>query len=116
MRKFFFLLLVLSGIFPAYSIDTHWNLEPVQKVMGHVYAIFTILVWGSCFVLTKQMLTAYTAVSYTHLDVYKRQLDSLVHIAVALDKRLLAVHQTHAGHLAQGLHISSSTSHLYFLL
>ena len=29
MRKFFFLLLVLSGIFPAYSIDTHWNLEPV---------------------------------------------------------------------------------------
>lgn len=30
--------------------------------MGHVYAIFTILVWGSCFVLTKQMLTAYTAI------------------------------------------------------
>ena len=43
-------------------------------------------------------------------------LDSLVHIAVALDKRLLAVHHTHAGHLAQGLHISSSKSHLYFLL
>jgi len=42
--------------------------------------------------------------------------DSLVHIAVALDKRLLAVHHTHAGHLAQGLHISSSKSHLYFLL
>ena len=33
-----------------------------QKIMGHVYAIFTILVWGSCFVLTKQMLTAYTAI------------------------------------------------------
>ena len=29
-----------------------------QKVMGHVYAIFTILVWGSCF-----------AVSYTHLTL-----------------------------------------------
>lgn len=29
MRKFFFLLLVLSGIFPAYSIETHWNQEPV---------------------------------------------------------------------------------------
>ena len=86
-----------------------------QKVMGHVYAIFTILVWGSCFVLTKELLKGYTAiqiiplrmemcirdrlctrefvhepfcvinaddyygvdayrtVSYTHLDVYKRQ-------------------------------------------
>ena len=33
-----------------------------QKIMGHVYAIFTILVWGSCFVLTKELLTAYTAV------------------------------------------------------
>ena len=28
--------------------------------MGHLYAIFTTLVWGSCFVLTKVMLTAYT--------------------------------------------------------
>ena len=33
-----------------------------QKIMGHVYAIFTILVWGSCFVLTKELLAAYTAV------------------------------------------------------
>lgn len=31
-----------------------------QKLMGHLYAIFTTLVWGSCFVLTKVMLTAYT--------------------------------------------------------
>ena len=37
-------------------------MSATQKVMGHVYAIFTILVWGSCFVLTKQMLTAYTAI------------------------------------------------------
>ena len=35
-------------------------MSATQKVMGHVYAIFTILVWGSCFVLTKVMLTAYT--------------------------------------------------------
>ena len=27
--------------------------------MGHVYAIFTILVWGSCFVLTKELLKGY---------------------------------------------------------
>lgn len=29
MRKYFFLLLVVSGILPAYSINTHWNLEPI---------------------------------------------------------------------------------------
>ena len=28
------------------------------KLMGHLYAIFTILVWGSCFVLTKNLLGA----------------------------------------------------------
>ena len=43
-------------------------------------------------------------------------LNSLIHIAVALDKRLLAVHHAHAGHLAQGLHISSSKCHFSFLL
>ena len=42
-------------------------------------------------------------------------LNSLIHIAVALDQRLLAVHHTHAGHLAQGLYISSSKSHDYIL-
>ena len=29
-----------------------------SKLMGHLYAIFTILVWGSCFVLTKNLLSA----------------------------------------------------------
>lgn len=29
MRKFFFLLLVLSDIFPVYSIDAHWGVESV---------------------------------------------------------------------------------------
>ncbi|MBQ7465727.1 MAG: DMT family transporter, partial [Oscillospiraceae bacterium] len=29
-----------------------------EKLMGHVYAIFTVLVWGSCFVLTKNLLGA----------------------------------------------------------
>ena len=38
-------------------------------------------------------------------------LNSLVHIAVGLDERLLAIHHAHAGHLAQGLNISSSKSH-----
>ena len=28
------------------------------KLTGHLYAIFTILVWGSCFVLTKNLLNA----------------------------------------------------------
>lgn len=28
MRKFFFLLLLLTGFLPTYSIDTHWDLEP----------------------------------------------------------------------------------------
>ena len=37
-------------------------MSATQKIMGHVYAIFTILVWGSCFVLTKELLIAYTAV------------------------------------------------------
>ena len=31
-----------------------------EKTLGHIYALFTILVWGSCFVLTKVMLTTYT--------------------------------------------------------
>ena len=42
-------------------------------------------------------------------------LNSLVHIAVALGQRLLAIHHTHAGHFAQGLHISSSKSHFNIL-
>lgn len=29
MRKFFFLLLLLTGFLPTYSIDTHWDLEPL---------------------------------------------------------------------------------------
>ena len=37
-------------------------MSATKKLMGHVYAIFTILVCGSCFVLTKELLTAYTAV------------------------------------------------------
>ena len=37
-------------------------MSATQKVMGHVYAIFTILVWGSCFVLTKELLKGYTAI------------------------------------------------------
>lgn len=27
-----------------------------KKLVGHLYAMFTILVWGSCFVLTKNLL------------------------------------------------------------
>ena len=37
-------------------------MSATQKIMGHFYAIFTILVWGSCFVLTKELLTTYTAI------------------------------------------------------
>lgn len=34
-----------------------------HKTLGHLFALFTILVWGSCFVLTKNLLNAgYTAI------------------------------------------------------
>ena len=29
-----------------------------SKLLGHLFAVFTILVWGSCFVLTKNLLSA----------------------------------------------------------
>ena len=35
-----------------------WETMNREKLMGHVYAIFTVLVWGSCFVLTKNLLGA----------------------------------------------------------
>jgi len=38
-------------------------MSTTQKTLGHVYALFTILVWGSCFVLTKNLLSAgFTAI------------------------------------------------------
>ena len=34
-----------------------------QKTLGHVFALFTIVVWGSCYVLTKNLLAAgFTAI------------------------------------------------------
>ena len=33
-----------------------------SKVMGHIFAIITILVWGSCFVLTKNLLVYFTPI------------------------------------------------------
>jgi len=34
-----------------------------QKTVGHLFALFTIVVWGSCYVLTKNLLAAgYTAI------------------------------------------------------
>ena len=33
-----------------------------QKITGHLFALFTTLVWGSCFVLTKVMLKAFTPI------------------------------------------------------
>ncbi len=32
------------------------------KLLGHIYAIITIVVWGSCFVLTKNLLVDYTPI------------------------------------------------------
>ncbi len=40
-----------------------------------------------------------------------QELNSLVHVAVGLGQRLLAVQHAHAGHLAQGFYISSSKCH-----
>ncbi len=47
--------------------------------------------------------------------LFPQVLNSLVHVAVALGQGLLAVHHAHAGHLAQGLHISSSKRHCNIL-
>ena len=33
-----------------------------SKVMGHIFAIITILVWGSCFVLTKNLLVDFSPI------------------------------------------------------
>jgi drug/metabolite transporter (DMT)-like permease len=33
-----------------------------QKTTGHLFALFTTLVWGSCFVLTKVMLRSFTPI------------------------------------------------------
>ena len=33
-----------------------------SKLLGHIYAIITIIVWGSCFVLTKNLLVDYTPI------------------------------------------------------
>ena len=32
-----------------------------QKLTGHFLALFTVIVWGSCYVLTKEMLSVFTA-------------------------------------------------------
>ena len=38
-------------------------MSTTQKTLGHVFALFTIVVWGSCYVLTKNLLAAgYTAI------------------------------------------------------
>lgn len=49
-----------------------------SKLLGHIYAIFTIVVWGSCFVLTKNMLTAFTAIQITPLRMALAYLTLLV--------------------------------------
>ena len=36
-----------------------------SKLMGHIFAIFTVIVWGSCFVLTKNLL----AIGLTPLQI-----------------------------------------------
>ena len=37
-----------------------------KKTVGHLFALFTIVVWGSCYVLTKNMLNAgFTAIQIT---------------------------------------------------
>ena len=37
-----------------------------NKILGHVFALFSIVVWGSCYVLTKNLLNAgFTALQIT---------------------------------------------------
>ena len=48
--------------------------------------------------------------------LFAQPFDSLVHIAVGLGQRLLAVHHADIGHFTQFFHISSSKCHCKFLL
>ena len=37
-----------------------------KKILGHIFALFSIIVWGSCYVLTKNLLNAgFTALQIT---------------------------------------------------
>ena len=50
-----------------------------QKTMGHVFALFTIAVWGSCYVLTKNMLAAgFTPIQITTIRMALAYLALLV--------------------------------------
>ena len=46
-----------------------WSLErksDPKTLFGHIYALFSVIVWGSCYVLTKNMLNAgFTALQIT---------------------------------------------------
>jgi drug/metabolite transporter (DMT)-like permease len=41
-----------------------------KRTVGHLFALFTVLVWGSCFVATKEMLTAFTAIQIIPLRMF----------------------------------------------
>jgi len=41
-----------------------------KRTVGHLFALFTIIVWGSCFVATKQMLTAFTVIQIIPLRMF----------------------------------------------
>ena len=50
-----------------------------QRALGHIFAIFTVLVWGSCYVLTKNLLHAgFTAIQITPLRMILAYLALLV--------------------------------------
>ena len=45
----------------------------IPVVGGIVTGLFSIFIWGGLALQITEMVTSVTAVSYTHLDVYKRQ-------------------------------------------
>jgi len=50
-----------------------------KKTVGHLFALFTIVVWGSCYVLTKNMLNAgFTAIQITPIRMALAYLALLV--------------------------------------
>ena len=50
-----------------------------KKTAGHLFALFTIVVWGSCYVLTKNMLNAgFTAIQITPIRMALAYLALLV--------------------------------------
>ena len=69
MRKFFFLLLLLTVFLPSYSIDTHWDLEPqiIKNGVGN-NTIYQVCYGREAFLCpyTENGISRYDGLLYRH--------------------------------------------------